>query len=225
MTVKLYSGTPGSGKSLDVTSKILTALFFGKDVISNYPITFTQKEIKKGYQERFFYVPDDRITVNNLMQFAQLRGYLQKKKESQCLVVVDEAGGRFNCREYGKNDRQQWCKFFSQHRKYGFDMILVAQNDRMLDRQIRAMVELEYKHRKAQNMYWWFALLPFKVFVSVEYYYALKKKTDSAFFIYRKKIGDRYDSMKLFDEMNIDLIFFRKSDEENTDVRAIFASK
>lgn len=221
MTVKLFSGTPGSGKSLDVTRKMLLALWSGRDVISNYPIKFTAKEIKKGYADRFFYVPEERINVSNLMQFAQLRGYLAKKKESQCLVVIDEAGGRFNCREYGKTDRQEWCKFFSQHRKFGYDIILVAQNDRMLDRQIRSMIEIEYKHRKAQNMFWWFRFLPMKMFVSVEYYYALKMKTDTEFFWYKKSIGERYDSMKLFEEFDIPIF---RIDHDKADVRAIFAS-
>jgi zona occludens toxin len=220
VSVALYSGTPGSGKSLNVTRKILLALWSGRDVISNYPIRFTQKEIKRGYQDRFYYVPEDRITVPNLMQFAQVKGYLDKKEESQCLVVIDEAGGRFNCREYGKSDRMEWVKFFSQHRKFGFDVTLVAQNARMLDRQIRSMVELEYKHRKAQNMYWWLKLSPWKLFVAVEYFYGLKMKTDVQFFTYTKNIGERYDSMKLFEEFDIPVF----GNQDGIDCRAIFAS-
>jgi len=82
------------------------------------------------------------------------------------------------------------------------------------------MVELEYKHRKAKNMFWWLAFFPFTLFVSVEYYYALKLKTDSSFFIYRKNLGERYDSMKLFDEMFISDFEF----DGSADCRAIFAS-
>lgn len=217
--VRLYSGVPGSGKSLHVTRMILLSLWAGRDVISNYPIKFTKRETKKGYPDRFFYVPEERITVPNLMQFATYQGYLEKKKEGQCLVVIDEAGGRFNCREYGKSDRMEWVKFFSQHRKFGFDVTLVAQNDRMLDRQIRAMVEIEYKHRKAQNMYWWLKLSPWKLFVAVEYFYGLKLKTDVAFFTYTKNIGERYDSMKLFEDFNVPI--FQAG--EDVDIRGIFA--
>lgn len=218
--VILYSGVPGSGKSLHATEKILFALARGQDVISNYPIKFTKKEIKKGYPERFYYVPESRITVPNLMQYANVRGYLEKKKENQCLVLIDEAGGRFNCREYGKTDRMEWVKFFSQHRKFGFSVLLVAQNDRMLDRQIRAMVELEYKHRKAQNMFWWLMFLPFKLFIAVEYFYGLRMKTATEFFIFKKKIAERYDSMALFQEFDIPVF----ENEGDVDCRAIFAS-
>lgn len=226
MAVDLYSGTPGSGKSLHVTRNILLNLWAGKDVISNYPIKFKKKEIKKGYEDRFYYVKTEDLTVDKLMKFAHIQGYIKKRKENQCLVVIDEAGGRFNVdsdkneknaledffsdsnkgvqvKEFGRKDRMIWKKFFSQHRKYGFDFILIAQDDRMLDRQIRAMIEKEYKHRKAQNIKWWFRLFPLKLFISIEYYYQMKLKTDYEFFFFTKNIGNRYDHMKLFDEFDI----------------------
>lgn len=243
MTVSLYSGTPGSGKSLNVTRKILLNLMAGRDVISNYPIRFTKWEKRRGYEDRFFYVDTQNINVVNLVKFAKARGYIKKRKENQCLVVIDEAGIRFNIKtdaeekkamddffnagedeavtlvEYGKKDRQQWIKFFSQHRKFGYDFILIAQSDRMLDRQVRNMLELEYVHRKAQNLVWWFMLLPWKVFITIEYYYGLKLKTDTEFFIYRKSLGNRYDSMKLFDGYEMDF------NDSTTDCRAIFIPK
>lgn len=240
MTVSLYSGTPGSGKSLHVTRIILMHLSAKRSVISNYPIKFTKREIKRGFEDRFFYVDMEHMTVENLMKFAKVQGYMESRKEGQCLVVIDEAGGRFNSesdkgkkqelknyfsddnevkiKEYGRDDRMKWKKFFSQHRKYGFDFILIAQEDLMLDRQIRSMIEKHYVHRKASNLYWWFALLPVKLFVCIEYYYQLKMRTDAQFFIYTKNIGNRYDSMKLFDEFNVDL------DISGIDARAIFNS-
>lgn len=38
MVLKLYSGTPGSGKSLDVARKIYHALRYGRPVIANFDI-------------------------------------------------------------------------------------------------------------------------------------------------------------------------------------------
>ena len=40
---------------------------------------------------------------------------------------------------------------FSQHRKLGYRVILIAQFDRMLDRQIRSVLEYEYIHRKVRT--------------------------------------------------------------------------
>jgi len=218
--VKLYSGTPGSGKSLHVTRQILLKLRQGQEVVSNYPINFTDKEIAKGFKDRFYYVPTELITVKNLMQFAVVRGYVKDKKESRCLVVIDEAGGSFNCRDFGKSDRTEWIKLFSQHRKLGFNFVLVAQNDRMLDRQIRSMIEMEYKHRTAQNMYWWLKLMPWKLFVAVEYFYGIHFRTDVEFFTYTKKLGQRYDSMKLFDGFALPI--FENLGPDEVDCRAIF---
>ena len=197
--ITLYTGTPGSGKSLHVIQVILKALRWKKQVIANFPIKFNTKESKKGYEERFHYYTNENITVESLIDFALNNGLIEKAKESQCLVVIDEAGGRFNVRDFNKKERAAWIDFFSQHRKLGYDFILVAQNDRMIDRQIRGYVEIEKKHRKVNN-YSFFQLLPFiKIFVSIEHWYTAKQRVSSELFLYRKEYGERYDTMKMFD--------------------------
>lgn len=196
--ITLYSGTPGSGKSLHLIQVILKNLKFGRDVICNFPIKFTEKEVKKGYKDRFFYLTNEKITINFLLEFAYDHGYFDKKKESQCMVIYDEAGGKFNTRDFQAKDRMEWIDFFSQHRKCGFDFILVAQSDRMIDRQIRGFVETEKVHRKANN-FGPFALIPFPMFVCIEKWYVAKERVGSEFFFYHKKIGSRYDSMKMFE--------------------------
>lgn len=196
--VTLYTGTPGSGKSLHLIKLILTVLGWGRDVICNFPITFTEKEIELGYDKRFHYMTNKEITVNSLLEFAIDHDYFEIKKESQCLVVIDEAGGRFNTRDYQASDRAAWIDFFSQHRKAGFDFILVAQQDRMIDRQIRGFIETEKVHRKVNN-FGPFFILPFPLFVCIENWYVAKQRVGSEFFLYHKKIGCRYDSMKMFE--------------------------
>lgn len=195
--ITLYTGTPGSGKSLHLIQVILRCLSWNREVICNFPISFTEKEIAKGYDKRFYYMTNDEITVNKLLEFAIDNEYLEKRKESQCLVVIDEAGGRFNSRDYNNKDRSAWLDFFSQHRKLGFDFILVAQQDRMIDRQIRGQIETEKRHRKCNN-YSIFALLPFPLFVAIEYWYTAKLKVSSEFFFYNKKYGNKYDTFKMF---------------------------
>lgn len=210
--VTLYSGTPGSGKSLHLIELILRVLGWGRYVICNFPIKFTEKEIKKGYDKRFFYYTNEQITVNSLLEFAIEHDFFEIKKESQCLVVIDEAGGRFNTRDYSNKDRSEWIDFFSQHRKCGYDFILVAQMDRMIDRQIRGFVETEKKHRKINN-YSVFALLPFPVFVAVEMWYVAKQRVGADFFLYRKKYGERYDSMKMFEGFKLSPELLQKIEE------------
>lgn len=200
--ITLYSGTPGSGKSFHLITVIFRSLRQGKYVISNYPVSFSKKELKRGYAERFFYWQNEQITVDNLIEFALEKGFIEDQKESRCLVVIDEAGGRFNCRDYAKSDRTAWIDFFSQHRKAGYDFILVAQMDRMIDRQIRGYIETEKKHRKLNN-FGPFFFLPFPVFVAIEHWYTAKVKVGSEFILFRKSIASKYNSMQFFSGFKI----------------------
>lgn len=196
MAVQMYTGTPGSGKSLHLVREILFTLSLGKSVIANFPIKFVPKEIDKGYDRRFFYRTNANITVNTLLEHSIDYDYIGK--ESQCLVVIDEAGGRFNSRNVGAADRTEWIDFFSQHRKLGYDFIMSCQGEKMIDRQIRQCVETEFIHRKLNN-FGLFFLLPFAMFVSIERWYVAKERVGASFFRYRKKYGARYDTMRLFD--------------------------
>jgi zona occludens toxin len=196
--ITLYDGTPGSGKSLHLIKTILNNLKWGRDVICNFAIKFTDKEIQRGYDKRFYYVTNEKLTINYLIEHAIDHEYFEKKKESQCLVVYDEAGGKFNTRDFQQKDRMEWIDFFSQHRKCGFDFILVAQSDRMIDRQIRGFIETEKVHRKINN-YAFFWILPFPVFVAIERWYVAKERVGAEFFMYHKSWGSHYDSMKMFD--------------------------
>lgn len=197
MSISLYTGTPGSGKSYNAIHQILWALRLKKNVIANFPMKFSEKEIKRGYSDRFTYIPNESITVESLVIYAIESGMIEKKKESQTLVVIDEAGGRFNCRDYGKSDRAEWIDFFSQYRKIGFYFILVAQNDRMVDRQIRGFIEYEIVHRKV-NRFGPFRILPFTCFVAIERWYVVKQKVGSEFMLFNKKVANHYDSMAMF---------------------------
>lgn len=207
--VTLYTGTPGSGKSLHLINLILRMLSTGRTVICNFPISFTDKEKKKGYHDRFYYWTNEEITVNSIIEFAIDHEHFQKRKESQCLVIIDEAGGRYNPRDYNNKDRSAWIDFFSQHRKAGFDFILVAQQDRMIDRQIRGFIETEKVHRKLNNFgpFW---LLPFPVFVCIEHWYTAKARVGAEYFFFNKKVANRYDSFKMFEGFKLPPNLMRK---------------
>ena len=85
-----------------------------------------------------------------------------------------------------------WLSFFTQHRKYGYLVILVAQNDRMLDRQVRALIEYEEIHRKVSNFGVFGAILKTicrkEVFFSVRRWYPLKERVGLYMFVPKKKI-------------------------------------
>ena len=193
----LYSGTPGSGKSYHACYDILKKVRKKEKnkVIANFPLVFnTEKE-----NENFFYIDNSDFTISYLENYA-----IQKHKvgiEGQTLVVVDEAQILFNSRDWGTNSklRMSWIKFFSQHRKYGFNFILIAQFDKMIDRQIRSLVEYEVVHMKMNNF---FILLPFTFFLCVERWYGQKMKLGHQIIRYSKKISKCYNSYATFEEKN-----------------------
>ena len=125
-----------------------------------------------------------------------------KLQEGYILLVIDESQILFNSRDYGRGDRRDWLSFFSQHRKLGYNVVLVAQYDRMLDRQIRALVEYEYVHRKISN----FGTIGFvlgmffggNLFVCVKKWYPMKEKIGSEFFIAKRKYYSLYDTFTMF---------------------------
>jgi zona occludens toxin len=191
--VILYTGTPGSGKSYHATRLCHHATRKGVNVIANFVVDVKHKD-------RFFYLDNDNLTVQNLIDFANVKH--KPYKESQTIIIIDEASILFNSRDFQHKDRMSWIQFFSQHRKLGYDIILVTQMDRSLDRQIRGMIELQYIHRKLTNFGWkgWILMVLFrKKFVCVHQWYAVRQKIGQEFFNVRKKIANSYNTYAIFD--------------------------
>lgn len=199
----LYSGTPGSGKSLHQASDIYFNLKYGRPVVANFDLAPDFVQANKG---RFLYLPNDELSPDALVAFAQDYWATSGKpfKEGSIRVYLDECQILFNARSWDQKGRSEWLKFFSQHRKYGFDIYLVAQFDRMLDRQIRSLIEYEYVHRKLNNYGMAGKVISFllggQAFVVVKVWYPMKERVGSEWIFPRKKYLRIYDSYKLFDE-------------------------
>lgn len=193
----MYTGTPGSGKSYNACRRIFWRLQKKKNnkVISNFQVEnyYFEKYKLKG---EFFYFDENKMTVDNLIDFSI--NNLTPKVESQCLLVFDEAGLTFNARDWASDkNRREWLKFFAQHRKFGYEILFICQNDRQLDRQMRGLIEVEKIHRKVTN-YKLLQLMPFTLFVCVEMWYSMKMRLGSEWFFYSKKYGDFYDTYNTF---------------------------
>lgn len=219
--ITLYSGTPGSGKSLHVAREIYYNLLKRKrSVIANFPIDY-EHLTKNGKKKagKFTYMDNSELTVESLYRYAYENHELGK--EGQTIVIIDECQVLFNPREFDKRDRLPWITFFTQHRKLGYHFILISQNDRLVDRQIRSLFEYEVRHRKLNN-FGAFALLyllgGLKVFVAITYWYSVKEKVERKFFIYKKKHGKLYDSFLMF-EGSIKGVDFKAKGEEQADQR------
>ena len=197
--IYLYSGTPGSGKSLHTSRVIYWTLKRGYPVLANFPVNTGNIRKAKG---EFVEVANDTLTPKYLINYA--RGYFQGRRvvEGKILLILDECQLMFNAREWNTKGRNEWLSFFTQHRKFGYDVILVAQFDRMIDRQIRALIEYEQIHRKVSNFGIKGKVLSAfclgNLFVSVKVWYPMKEKVGSEFFIAHKKYYSLYDTFGMF---------------------------
>lgn len=202
MAIWLYTGTPGSGKSYHAARDIVGRLRKGGGLIANFPVNEDAVKKRKAHVE---YWDNSELTVQRLVAYALEHHVIGK--ENQCLVVIDECQVLFNCRDFGRKDRNDWVQFFAQHRKLGFNVILITQNDRMVDKQIRGLVETEVKHRKLNNYGFggmFLSLFSFGKtwFIAIDYWYGGNKlKLGYQIFPYRKRYENIYDSYRLFADL------------------------
>lgn len=197
--INLYSGTPGSGKSLYAAYDVISWLKRGKNVIANFPIDMGYFKHCK-HLGQFIYLPNSELTVAALKAFA--RDNHKLGKEGQTLIVIDECAVMFNSRSWDRSDRAEWITFFQQHRKLGYNVVLISQNDRLIDRQIRAFIETEYKHRNIRNYKLFGLLLSIftgGMFVRVEYWYGCRLRCSSEVFFLNRRKAKLYDTTMIFE--------------------------
>lgn len=198
--IYLYSGTPGSGKSLHQAKDIYHWLRRGRTCICNFDIRVENIPKAKGH---FIYLDNEHLSPEILVKFARVFFESHEFHEGRIRLYIDECQILFNAREWNVKGRKEWLSFFTQHRKYGYDIYLIAQFDRMIDRQIRSLIEYEVIHRKASNFGTMGVLFSLfsggNLFVAVTMWYPMKEKIDSQFFKANKKYYSIYDTYNTFD--------------------------
>lgn len=211
--ISLYSGTPGSGKSLHAMQMIRLKLTHNRNVIANFAIHEDKIKCKPKDRGLFKYLPNEQFDVQFFYRWA--KEHHQKGIEGQTTIVIDECQFLFNPRDFRDKGRKEFCNFFTIHRHLGYHVVLITQNDRLIDRQIRCLIEYEFKHRKVNN-YKFLSMLPFKTFAAIQYWYALREKLSVDFFIFKKRDAELYDSYGMFsllDDIKIDNKEVKKESE------------
>ncbi len=193
----LYTGTPGSGKSLHVAKEIIEALKYSSSpVICNFPMS-----PKLPNFSRFHFVPSDQLTPQFLFDFARNYWDGKRVKEDHIKLYVDEAQILFNSRNWSQRDRMGWITFLSQHRHFGYRIVFITQFDRMIDRQIRSLAEYEVKHRKFSSFGLRGKIAALvaggQLFCAVTIYYGMNEKISTQFFAGRRRFYRAYDSYAL----------------------------
>lgn len=199
--IYLYSGTPGSGKSLHTAQVVKTTLEFRKKpVICNFRINLDK--IKEKSRDLFTYIPNWELSPDKLVSYSNDYFGENRVVEGALTLVIDECQLIFNSRTWNAKGRDDWLAFFTQHRHYGYDIILICQFDLMIDKQIRSLIEYERVHRKVGNFGLAgkiVSLFSFgKLFVSVERWYPMGERTGCTYFRADKKYYSLYDSYNEF---------------------------
>ena len=223
--IYFYTGKPGNGKSLHMAEVIYNSLLKGINVISNIQVDMRAFD-KVKHKERlgqFIYISNcEWLTnayrgqcaksgfsyINGLYNYAinfherNKRGQIM---EGQTILVLDECQELFNTRTWNRSDRLEWCQFFRMHRHYGFDCYLISQDDKVIDKQIRSILQKEIEHRCINNYKAFGKLLGLfaggKLFIAIERDYTLSGKKASRmtshYFRGKKKFYEFYDSYEL----------------------------
>lgn len=208
--IYLYSGTPGSGKSLHAAKVIYNGLkkqdgFY----LANFPIN--RSLFRASELENFGYIPNEKLNPRTLIRFSELYWEMMYKRyryisvrnfERGIRLFIDEAQMLFNARDWQRNSKEGWPSFFSVHRHYGFEIVLITQMDSSLDKQVRGILEYNCIHRKIGNIGIAGAIFDFLLGGGIFYYaliwYPQSERLGGQWFKFNKKLDTLYDTHAMF---------------------------
>ncbi|MCI5211372.1 MAG: hypothetical protein D3910_21895 [Candidatus Electrothrix sp. ATG2] len=159
MSVELIQGGTGDGKSHAAMLRVFNHLLEGGVVGLNFRLTedwayifasvhphvldgsSSIAQVAESAYKRCFYI-GEVSTLESLCKHYNDRciGPVAKRFERRILVVLDEAQLYLNAREWRKN--APWVQLFTQHRKMGLDLILLAHHIRFIDAQARELIAM-----------------------------------------------------------------------------------
>lgn len=163
------------------------------------------------------------------------------QKEGRGLAVLDEAHIWMNSRTWDQDERGEGLsrseavsrrlritRFFAQHRKRGWDVILIAQQAGLLDNQVRGLYEYHSVVRNIRKLpVWWNPLrfMPWVIFVAVTSWNdPTKTKCGVECYFLSKSVANLYDTMAVSGGMDDDenaIMLGRHQDEIRADFEAI----
>ncbi len=168
--ITIQQGSPGSGKSAVATALALRHIKRGGVVAANFSLIDGWSDVlahqhplskitdsfryskSASYFQRFLYVDSMSAirSINPRALSVDLYKDDGKYSEGNGLLIIDEAQLVFNSRKWEKNF--DWITFFTQHRKLGWDVILIAHSAEMIDSQIRPLAEYASTFRNLQKV-------------------------------------------------------------------------
>lgn len=187
--ISVYTGFPGSGKSLHAVSVIYAHVKGKGTVVSNIDLAGFQENPYYHYREFQWFK-----NVENVKNIASEHFHDKIKT----LFVIDEAQVIFDSRSWNEDGRMDWNVFFSMHRHYKCDFILITQSYQNLDKRIRANVEFQNQHVNIKNAsrlsHMFLQFLPDFMFLSNRFYANTKERIGSSWIFCRKKYTRLYNT-------------------------------
>lgn len=208
MSISVFTGVPGSGKSLHAAEIIYWKLRTHQTVICNFDI---KRDIPRLDYDCFHYWDNECMSPENLRAFAA--GYFVDKplKEAQITVIIDECSipSLLSNRTWNRRDRPEWITLFQQHRKLGLEIILITQEINTIDKAVKCVCTHEVNFRKVNDIKGLgilvnILLLGHPLIVGVKYYLPIKvtskksARTGSEWTIGLKRYYSLYDTFTLF---------------------------
>lgn len=204
MSIDVFTGVPGSSKSLHAARLVRYALDrkYPRPVIANFPLS---SKARVMHPEEYHYIPNEEMSAGKIIDFADdyWSEHPDAFREDYILLVIDEAQLLFNSRRWSDRARMSYLEFLSQSRKYGIRVVLIAQSSKMIDNQFRMLIEREYNHRRIASMGPVGALLalPFRgrLFLVVRYLYQSNERLGMDLMTASKADMRMYDSYARFE--------------------------
>jgi hypothetical protein len=194
--IAVVEGPPGSGKSFSSTRRIVTALEQGKYVATNIEMEaggptwddWARAAAKSNavrrcipgrvrssteWYRRSVFVSGDldrlmRVRLPPCKRCSACKRGSACRKESRGVMVLDEAHNWLNARNWQGQDRDRIVKWFTQHRKLGWDVFLITQRGNNIDVQVRALAEYRILLRNLRRVkVWGVPILPFNLFLAL----------------------------------------------------------
>lgn len=197
------TGTPGAGKSYNMTQNIIDYLKRGHYVITNIPLVYGEvarlsKISTSDLMQRLFVLENEEITPSYLYTFFKLN-----VNKTTTELIIDEAADLFNSRSWNEASRPNWLKFFRMHRHMYYNVCLVSQSRQDLDKQIQRLFDIDYNYVKPSE----FGVLGFMLFLLFrpfgkigacrEIYIPTRGTTTFRFFFFKKRYYKCYDSFTM----------------------------
>ena len=218
MSVQLIQGYTGSGKSYLSMCLVADHLAEGGVVGLNFRLTddwaytlaLHDKRVKRGditlhqaaasLHRRCYYIGQpqtlEQLATPHYLELCE--GWCARRRERKILIVLDEAQLYLNTRNWRENF--PWLQLFTQHRKMGLDLILLAHHISWLDNMVVTLISFI---ARAVNLHEEIRLpgtpvrFPFPFFILISKP-RLGGRPHFMFRPLRKKIASLYDSYEIF---------------------------